>query len=110
MLVPGLTREIRPFADWVLVGTPKTDGLIEAPDAKAAISALGALVLAVGPGRLTAEGRLIEPRVRPGMHVWPRPGAPMAAVPGNADVGLIREEDLVCEVVDEVPALSVVTS
>ena len=110
LLVPGMTRELVPLEDWVLLQQPEPPPggyLIEAPTPDALVASLGAVVRAVGPGRYSEQGVLIPTRVKPGMHVWPEAGVRLSVVPGRSDMWLIRERFLMCQVVDDVPLISV---
>ena len=65
-------QKIYPLYDHVVVeplqAKEKTEGGIVLPDAARQTQAEG-IVIAVGCGKITANGNLVEPRVKPGDHV-----------------------------------------
>lgn len=97
------TTQLRPLRDIVLIrpdaSLDKTAGGLHIPDS-VRMSRESGVVLAVGPGRITDRGVLIEPRVRVGERVMflRQPGNAFAFDDGEAL--LFRESDLYCVVED----------
>ena len=80
-----------PIDDIVLVSPVMGTTAIELLDPR---SSLRGKVIAVGPGRVTSEGVLIEPEIRPGDMVHLAPGRSIEAVFGERRVWVTREREI----------------
>lgn len=91
------TPQFRPLSDRILVqrtvAADKTESGIIIPENAKEKPAEGK-ILAVGPGRITDEGRLVEPRVKAGdMVLFGKYSGTEVKVDG-ADCIVMREDDL----------------
>lgn len=94
-------KMIEPLADMVLiraVAAETTDGGIVIPDVARQRMAQrkGVRVVAVGPGRYSATGALIEPRVKVGDLVCIGSGCNPHGFDFDPEIALVHEEDLIC--------------
>ena len=91
----SMFKKLKPLHDRVLVkrldsGDEKTAGGIIIPDAAKEKAQIG-LVLAVGPGKTTAEGKVIPCSVKAGDHVF---FGKYAGTEAEQDLLIIREDEI----------------
>lgn len=102
-------KSYQPLSDFIVVRKPGvTEGGIIVPD-NAGGPRDGVTVVAVGPGRITEHGALIEPRVKVGDRVMIMDTARIAVIPGSSqsiagekggDLALVRETEVACIVLN----------
>lgn len=95
-------NKLRPMAAYIVIRKDqpdKTDGGLHVPDtakSKYGAAVRGSIVFAVGPGRITAEGKVVEPRLRPGYRVWLHSECNAMAIPWDPDLAIVHEDEVIC--------------